>query len=393
MNVSFITTKSPTLTSGSEVRNYYLLKALIDSKKIDHVEVLFLKINRVNSKTKLSSRKLHFQEVQLPSRNSSESLANFVQLKIPYIEHLKRNPFSSQIEEVLEKSDVVVLSELDAYFAVSEILNNRKFKAKIILDCHNVDYLRFKSEIELSPLPKKILGQLLLPTVKNEEISAIKAVDQILCCSEHDQKYFSQFVPSNKITVIPNGVVIESSANKAVKPSHTILFMGLLSYIPNSDAMKFYFESIHEQVKYNVPDLKVTIIGKNPPDWLLEKAKADSSIKVLGFVDSLKEYFEEAAVCICPLRFGSGTRLKILEYMAASKPIVSTSIGAEGIEVKNNKNIFISDSPVDFSEKIVELLENSDLAKKIGENARELVSTRYNWELITENFIETVVKA
>ena len=161
-------------------------------------------------------------------------------------------------------------------------------------------------------------------------------------------------------------------------------FMGSLSYQPNSTSINIYLNRVHPIVKKEIPDIKFYIIGKDCPEWLMQQSKLDNSIKIIGFVKDVRSYICNADVCIAPIVAGSGTRLKILEYMAMGKPVVSTSIGAEGLEVENNRNILIADEWNRFAGIIVELLNSNCLSEKIGLNGRSLVEEKYDWKSIAE---------
>lgn len=216
------------------------------------------------------------------------------------------------------------------------------------------------------------------------EIEVFAKMDFILTCSDNDKKYFKKYFPENKISVIPNGV--DSSFFKPCKMGKTekmtVVFVGLLSYPPNSDGLKFYLKEIHPLVKIKIPNVKFLIIGKHPPIWLEKIAKKDQSIQLIGYVRDIREYISKAKVCICPLRFGSGTRIKILEYMAMGKPVVSTTKGAEGIDYADGRTIFIRDNPEKFAQGIIKLLIDHKLAIYMGNQARKLVKQKYDWKKI-----------
>jgi polysaccharide biosynthesis protein PslH len=393
MTVTFLTTKPPTLHSGSEVRNFYLLEALRDSKAVEKINLVYVALTPEDAKIKLSDfgSKVDVSIFSLPGRSVWHSLRAYGQSKIPYIAYLQENELEQRFYSIFQESDCIVLSELDAYFASQKTLVNIGKKIKIILDCHNIDYKRFTAEIQSGGLVKKILAIPLIHTLKALEIEALKRADLVLCCSTPDRNYITRYIASEKTALIPNGVKI-LPLKQQFSDAKTVVFMGLLSYKPNADALLYYFQSMHAQVCSRVPDVKVVIIGKNPPKWLCTLSVKDTRIKVLGFVPDVQEYLRLASVCICPLRSGSGTRLKILEYMASEKAVVSTTIGAEGIDVKNGENIFIADDAINFANALVNMLENPETALKVGKNARLLVSKNYNWAIISKSLISSIQK-
>ncbi|CAN5240545.1 hypothetical protein BH09PAT2_BH09PAT2_01450 [soil metagenome] len=358
MRIAFISTKPASLGSGTEVRNYYLLNGL---RKIFTVD---------------------FYSPQLIAKpNDLDRIYNLFTGKIPYIELVRSSLLDSKEIENIKKADLIELQELESFFAIEKYLP--MFNKPVILDAHNIEYERFLSGTETEGFFIKWLGRILSRKIKKLEINAIEKINYILTCSDVDKQYFAKYFPEEKIIVIPNGVANQHSFHKDIVSKNNLLFMGLLSYGPNSDGIRFYLDEIHPLIKQIKKDITVTIIGRNPPAWLLEKASLDSSIQVKGFVEDLDVELQKAHVCICPLRFGSGTRLKILEYMAAGKAVVSTSKGVEGLEVQDGKHLLKGDTPELFAKNVVKLLEDSKLATNMGHSAEIFIKQYYNWDAIT----------
>jgi len=158
--------------------------------------------------------------------------------------------------------------------------------------------------------------------------------------------------------------------------------MGGVNYPPNEEALQYYFSEIYPLIKKKIPNIKIYVLCGKPSQRIKNIVKNDTSIIFPGFVVDVREYLNKAKICIAPLKSGSGTRLKILEYMAMGKPVVSSSKGAEGLEVESYKNILIADNPYDFANKIIWLIENPKEEKILGEGARELVKEKYDWRKI-----------
>jgi glycosyltransferase involved in cell wall biosynthesis len=220
------------------------------------------------------------------------------------------------------------------------------------------------------------------------EIKAIKNASHVLVCSERDRQKILSKVPeiNGAITVIPNCVNINDYINykrindeNASSHKFNILFIGLLSYFPNADAV----HSICTKIAPNMDDkFEFIIVGKNPPI-----VKKPDNVTFSGYVDDIKKYISKSDICIAPLRYGSGTRLKILEYMAMGKPVISTSKGAEGIDYTNGENIIIEDDIEMFPERIFELIEKNQKREELGKRAQQLVGLKYNWSLYQEKLI------
>jgi glycosyltransferase involved in cell wall biosynthesis len=270
-------------------------------------------------------------------------------------------------------------------------ISNTHFKGCKIISAHNVDYLNFIKQVDLYKNPLiRLARKRVAVKLKEYEFNMISKFDHLIVVSNVDKDiYISKGVPEDKIDIIPNGVDCNyfdplKLVNKVTIDQPNILFMGTLTYQPNVIAIKAYLQHIHPIIKKEVPKIKFYVIGKNCPEWLKEHSKIDNSVEIIGFVEDVRPYIINANVCIAPLTRGSGTRLKILEYMAMSKPVVSTTIGAEGLKVENNKNILIVDDWSEFADKIIDLLNDEERAKTIGENGRKLVEEKYDWKKISE---------
>ncbi len=222
---------------------------------------------------------------------------------------------------------------------------------------------------------------------KNIEIMALRDATQILVCSERDKRILSENVQNieDKITIIPNCVdfelyktyLEEHSTSFNENDRKKVLFTGGLSYPPNRDAVYTICNDIAPN--FEDDDVEFIIAGSNPPNIKMPK-----NVTCLGYVDDILHIILQSDICISPLRYGSGTRFKILEYMAMGKPIVSTSKGAEGIDYTNHQDIIIEDDFTKFSGKIADLLENCAIGKQLGKNAQQLIQQKYDWEIYRE---------
>ena len=260
-------------------------------------------------------------------------------------------------------------------------LLKKKGIKKYVLDEHNVywELLTFPT----FNLKYGFYNRLTFKRDKLIEIKALQNAAHVLVCSERDKQTILREVPevNEKITVIPNCVDFSeyesylryNEGRERGNEAFYVLFVGLLSYSPNIDAL----HSICRKIAHSFGnDVKFIIIGKNPPN-----INKPENVKFLGYVDDVKKYIRDSDICIAPLRYGSGTRFKILEYMAMGKPVISTAKGAEGIEYTKNKDVIIEDNINAFPERIQELLEDRRKREEIGKNAMELIKRKYDWKI------------
>jgi len=281
-----------------------------------------------------------------------------------------------------------------------------------VVDEHNVEYriLERCAQVEKNRVRKLIYARQIEKTQEYER-AAVAACTACTAVSSDDAETLRALTGSKtNVRVVPNGVDTEyftpqatrhtshATSHKPHTTRHTsletgdmphdtgrtahIVFTGSMDWLPNDDAMRFFIKDIFPLLKTQKPDIILDIIGKGPSAKLRRLARRDSFINITGRVDDVRTFIAAAAVFIVPLRIGGGTRLKILEAMAMAKPVVSTTLGAEGIAYTEGKNILLADQPADFAQKILDLLRQPKTAHKIGEKGRELVLQTYDWKII-----------
>ncbi len=208
--------------------------------------------------------------------------------------------------------------------------------------------------------------------------------DAVTCTSDIDAAVFQQHCAKDIIEIIPNGVDITHYQPDFASevPAH-LIYIGSMDWYPNEDAVGFFADEVLPRVQESVPDVRFSIVGGNP-STRVQKLAERKGVVVTGRVPEIKPYFAEATVFVVPLRIGSGTRLKILEALAMGKAIVSTSVGAEGLDLKDSEEIFIADEPTVFADAVTRLLTDAPLRRRVGENGRARVEQDYDWRSIGE---------
>ncbi|MYA98740.1 glycosyltransferase [Candidatus Poribacteria bacterium] len=190
--------------------------------------------------------------------------------------------------------------------------------------------------------------------------------DAVTCTSDIDAAVFQRHCAADTIEIIPNGVDVTHYQPDFTSetPAH-LIYIGSMDWYPNEDAVAFFADAVLPQIQEKVPDVQFSIVGGNPSARVQRLTEREGVI-VTGRVPEIKPYFTEATVFVVPLRIGSGTRLKILEALAMGKAIVSTSVGAEGLDLKDGEEIFIADEPTVFAETVIRLLTDPSLRRRIG---------------------------
>ena len=216
------------------------------------------------------------------------------------------------------------------------------------------------------------------------ERSVCATFDTNLVVSEQDAGLLQAIQPSAKFHVVENGV--DTTYFKPSPPEeqrNTLVFTGMLDWYPNVSGIRFFVREVWPHIKTRFPDARLQLAGKNPASEVLACAKADSSIVVTPNPDDMRPVIARAGVVICPLLEGGGTRLKILDAMAMGKPVVSTTIGCEGLRVRQRENILIADGLSEFGEAVIQLLQD-EKRNQLGTEARKLVEREYCWDKIGE---------
>ncbi len=251
---------------------------------------------------------------------------------------------------------------------------------------HDVCYLKaLRMSKQSHNLPLKLFLYFESQKLKMFESKIFEQMDMGLTVSEVDKNLLTELCPEGNFVVVENGV----DTNK-FKPlltdiePNTLLWVGGFGYSPNKEAIYFFLENIYPLIKKDVSDVKLNLVGGGITEKLNNISSYDPSITIFGYVDDPIPYIQRATVFIVPILSGSGTRLKTLEAMAAEKAIVTTSVGCEGIEGIDKIHYLIADKPADFAKCVIDLLNDSDLRKALGINARKLATQKYDWGIILE---------
>ena len=187
---------------------------------------------------------------------------------------------------------------------------------------------------------------------------------------------------STRVVVLPNGVdCAHHLPGLAEAQPHTLVYNGALTYSANYDAMQYLLAEIYPLIKYEVPDVALTITGSTK-GVDMSGLRKDASVHFTGYVEDVRIPVAQSAVCIVPLRQGSGTRLKILEAMALGTPVVATCKGAEGLDIADGEHLLLGDTPAAFAGAVLRVLSDAALRERLRRNARALVEQQYDWDVI-----------
>lgn len=297
---------------------------------------------------------------------------------------------------IRKKFDFVIMEHLETV-ALSPILRRLTPESILAMDAHNVDSELGNSlaQAENDFSKRKNLAKVARSTRKTEE-NLSKMVDLYFACSEIDCLKLNAM---NRDRLpgycIPNGMatdVLPFDCNPMKRTSSAILFCGSLNTSANRNGLEWFYEHVWPSTLRSRPDLKLKVVGHGASPSDFHKLRRDPSVDFIGDVPSVIGAYHSTALSVVPLRQGSGTRLKVLEAFSLGSPVVSTSIGAEGIHCQDGVNIVLRDEPKEFARAIVALLDDQALFRKLQGEGRRLVENLYDWKVIGKNLNALIAK-
>ncbi len=260
----------------------------------------------------------------------------------------------------------------------------------LIVNSPDVEHLILQRYIRFEKNPiKKIYATMEMRKVKRWETNICRKAKVCMACSEHDREVLAGLAPGTVAVFLPNVVDTDSYVPNFDSKGSSLLFQGGMDWFPNPDAVEFFSTQILPIVHKSFPDALFVAAGRNPSPEMVARYANMPGVNLTGTVPDMRPYLEDAAVCVVPLRIGSGTRLKILENAAAGKSMVSTRLGAEGLDFVDGQEIMLADTPEAFAAAVVELLQNEPKRRAMAMAARKRVVERYSYA----NLRKTLVNA
>jgi glycosyltransferase involved in cell wall biosynthesis len=236
---------------------------------------------------------------------------------------------------------------------------------------------------EPNPL-KKLIFYSQHRSFANYESLICTRFDMCICVSSEDQRRLSSLCPGATIEIVPNGVDLDYFSPGEVEEDDTCLvFTGSMDWQPNEDAVSYFCDYILPIIRESLPEVRFYIVGSNPTDRVL-KLSRQKGVIVTGSVEDVRPYIARAAVYVVPLRVGGGTRLKILQALAMKKAVVSTAVGCEGLDLQPDEHLFVADEPRQFAAKTIQLIKDPLLRCRLGENGRNLLREKFDWDVIVK---------
>lgn len=304
-------------------------------------------------------------------------------------------PLEAAVERRLQGGgyDLVVAEHTEIAFGLRHVL--RSWGGPSVADLHNVLSIHecrvheAEADAGLSLRRWRQIRRL-----RGIERAILASYDRITAVSTVDAGYLEELAPSARVDVVPNGVDLTyfgaaAEQRQGADPDDTVVFTGALWYRPNVEGLRLFVDEIWPRVRLHRPRARFVIVGVRPNAEVLAMG-GRPGIQVIGPVPDVRPFLASASVAVVPLRLGTGTRLKILEALAAQVPVVSTSLGAEGLDLLPGRDIAVTDAPDAFADAVVHLLSFPGEARVLARGGNAVVRDRYDWETIGARFSDTL---
>lgn len=278
------------------------------------------------------------------------------------------------------KPNVVVFD-----FPHAAVLAPARIDVPSVLFTHNVESWIFERHARVAANPaSRWLWSQQYRKMLHFERSTLARFDAIVAVSDKDADWFRDRLACTNVHTIPTGVDLEYFAWSALGEAPSVVFTGSMDWPANRDGIDFFMREVWPTVVTQVPDAQMKVIGRSPPPALV--AKAPKNWEFTGYVDDIRPHAQGAAVSVIPLRVGGGTRIKAYEAMAMGLPVVSTTIGVEGLPVEAGRHFLCADAADDFAAAIVSVLRDRALAQSLSRDARAIVESKYSNREVAQVF-------
>ncbi len=396
---------------GTTIRNYNLIANLAARHEIHLLSFVYAH-DELSKAVPLRRCCCSSQAVLAPQRSSLQRLLSVFFSPLPDMAlRLPSEGFRAKLVDVLRREafDVIQIEGIemaqyglwlmayglwrmgDGHHAEPTATNHRPV---LVFDDHNAEYVLQQRAFETDVRCPGRWSGALYSLIQWRKLSRYEReiclrADRVVVVSQADKEALLHLVPNLKATVIPNGVDIDYYRPDNVHPltlkSCSLIFTGKMDFRPNIDAVLWFCQEVLPLVQAEVPEVHFYIVGQRPHHRILPLT-TNPAVTITGYVNDVRPYIAGAEVYVVPLRIGGGTRLKVMEAMAMSKAIVSTSLGCEGFKVTDGQQLIVADTPHEFARRVIDLLGDARARERLGQTARRFVERRYDWRLIVPKF-------
>jgi glycosyltransferase involved in cell wall biosynthesis len=372
---------------GGALRNYGILHGL----HAEGHQTTLLSFNGNHQPTPLDTLCTRVETVPAPVRTQAQRIRDMIVSSQPDLtRRLASSAFRQRLIEILgaETFDLVQFEGLEMAGYLPDVRQHQP-SAKLCYDAHNAEYRLQENIFEVDRSdprrwPAAAYSFIQARRIKQVEREICQLADCVLAVSEEDAASLLPFRSDNRVAVIPNGIFsggYNGSLEQLDLGPHALVFTGKMDYRPNVDAMLWFAAEVLPLIKMQLPDVRLYIVGQKP-HRRLEALRDNEHIALTGWVADVAPFLHAAAVYVAPLRMGSGTRLKILEAMAAGCAITATPLAAAGLPDEARSALVIAETAAQMSEAITDLLQNQEQRAKLGSMAKAVVYKHYDWSVL-----------
>lgn len=381
---------------GASLRNFYILKGLAQH----HTVSLLSFSDRVASRERIDKGPLPglLESISIeatPRRSRRERLLRLLTSREPDMAYrLASNPFTVRLRSLLQDQafDIVQIEGLELAYTLP-IIRSLSPRSSILFDNHNAETAlqrrAFLTDLQ-SPArwPLALYSWAQVGRLERFERWICGQADAVTAVSEADRRALAVLVPEQSITVIPNCIDVSSYVDVPSDnvPAFDLVFSGKMDYRPNVDAVLWFAHAVWPRIREARPETTLGIVGQKPHQRL-DALRDAPGITITGWVEQVQPYLAGATVFVMPFRMGSGTRLKLIEALAAGKPVVSTTLGAEGFGLRSGQGLLLADTPNEFATAVLTLLTQPEQRARLAAAGRQ-IAHRYDWRQVVPRFEE-----
>jgi len=392
MNILFLATNFPyPPNSGHNLRTYNILKILSKSNNIH-----FLGFSK-NKEYPTTDNPINAfcKSVELFKATDDFSKSKMIfSLLLNFFSHYPYALEKYYLQEMKNKiNEIIINNDIDlVHFDLLHLSMYIDIVGKVpkTLTEHNVESERILKLVRNSTnLLFKMYMYIQYKKLYEFEKNICQKFDVCITVSDEDADTLKKMCPAGRYYVIPNGVDTEyfRPGNNNPVPN-SLVWVGGMHDFYNREAINYFCKEVFPLIKCKVSKITFNAIGTSPTRRLINLSKHNKNVSAVGYVEDIRPYVSSSSIFIAPMLSGGGTKLKVLNAMSMGKPVVTTNVGAEGIDLQNGENIVIADNPEDYANGIIDLLKSPTLASKIGQNGRKLILRKYDWNVIGKKQLE-----
>lgn len=376
---------------GGRIRTYQMLRML----KREH-RITYLTLDDGQADPDAIARATEYSDrvVTVPHRVAARHSLGFLAgavanlaSSLPYAIARSRSPaFRRKVAELTRNGGIEVVV---CDFLVSALNFPAEVPCPAVLFQHNIEaeIWRRRAEVATNPLARAYFANQRDRMIAFEA-KACRRFDRVVAVSKVDAAHFERAYGATDVEAVPTGVDTEyfRSFDPAARRPGSLVFVGSMDWAPNEDAIRYFVSEVLPAVRARVPGVTLTVVGRDPGPGIRALAVGHPGVTVTGTVPDVRPFLASAAAMVVPLRVGGGTRLKIFEAMATETPVVSTSIGAEGLPLTPGEHVLIGDSPDELARATIRVLEEPDLAARMAAASAALVRSQFGWDAAARAF-------